>query len=82
MAPQQVTERYIRMLLVTGKNDRYEIVTVGRQIASVDNIPVGSYYGVAVAVPTEDFRELLGIGATPSAALRRALEKDGVTFRG
>ncbi len=82
MAPQQVTERYVRALLVEGKNDRYEIVTVGRQIAAVDNIPVGTYYGVSVAVPSDNFRELLGIGATPVAALRRALEKDGVTFRG
>lgn len=79
--PQEVTSRYSNSLLRDGKNDHYEISLVQRNIAQVDNIPVGTYYTVVIAEPTEDFRETTGIGATPIMALSRALAKAGVTFR-
>lgn len=81
MSPQNVTDRYINNLLRNGKNDDYETHTISRQVSTVDNIPVGIYYTVNLAKPAADFQEFIGIGATPNAALRRALEKDGVTFR-
>lgn len=80
-APQSVTDRYTRNLLISGQNDRYEIVTVSRQINQVDNIPTGIYFTVTITVPTANFIEHVGLGATPVCALRRALEKAGVTFR-
>lgn len=81
MSPQNVTDRYINNLLRNGKNDDYETHTVSRQIATVSNIPVGIYYSVTVTKPAADFKEFVGIGATPNEALRRALQQDGVTFR-
>lgn len=81
MKPESVTDRYINNLIRRGKNDTYEIERIQRDIASVDNIPVGVYFSVALSVPMEDHRQILAIGATPLAAIQRALEKDGVQLR-
>lgn len=79
--PQEVTTRYLNNLLREGKNDKYEIRLVQQNISHVDNVPVGVYYTLAIVEPSDDFRETIGIGATPIAALTRALTKSGVTFR-
>lgn len=80
-SPQNMSSRYLRKLLVEGQNEIFELVRVERRINQVDNIPIGIYFIVTIANHTDDFKEVSCVGATPEAALRRALESSGVTFR-
>lgn len=79
--PQNMSSRYVRALLVEGKNDLFELVRVERRINSIDNIPIGIYFIATICSPTNDFTEASCVGATPEAALRRVLAAHGVTFR-
>lgn len=77
--PQQVTSRYVRNLLIKGKNNEFSIREIRREYTTIDNITVGIYYLAEV-------KERTGItekaaGATPEQAVHRALAKHGVTFR-
>lgn len=77
-APQKVTSRYARNLLVKGKNNEFELITVLNQYAIVDELQVGRYYEVRIV------RLHIGhvaMGVTPEQAVHRCLEKHGVTFR-
>jgi hypothetical protein len=77
-APQKVTSRYVRNLLVKGKNNDFELMTILNQYAIVDELQVGRYYEARVV------RLHVGhvaMGVTPEQAIQRCLAKHGVTFR-
>lgn len=81
--PTAVTERYVSNLLKRGTNNDFRICTIYRQIAIEDGCCVGVYYQVMLASTTQspESDKIRGVGLTPASALRRALEKFGVTFR-
>ena len=81
MTPQQVTPRYITNLLVKGKNEDYELISLEHQNAMHDNIIVGSYYNITIRQPLPDHSSEIASGVTPHQAAERALTKFGVTFR-
>jgi hypothetical protein len=77
-APQKVTSRYARNLLVKGKNNEYVLEYITRRYSMVDEITVGDYF-LAEITQLNVRRE--AAGATPEQAVNRCLEKHGVTFR-
>lgn len=79
MIPQQITHRYVNRLLTEGRTPDFDISTLSRRDNLASNEVVGHYYEVTVIDHAEGIR--LGVGATPIAAVRRALVKFGVTFR-
>lgn len=79
-APQAVTERYVSNLLHNGRNKEFDICEVQRCSWMVDDQDVGCYFYIKITTATKD-RVSDSNGATPAQALRRALEKLGVTFR-
>jgi hypothetical protein len=78
-APQAVTERYISNLLKGGINDAFEIRELISKDSVVDGVIVGCYYEVTIGAINKPY--VSAVGATPMQAVRRALEKHGVTFR-
>lgn len=80
-APQSVTERYITNLINYGRNREFDIVKVTRETTTVDDQQVGVWFSSSVAKGTDLVHDKVGCGATISQAVRRALEKHGVTFR-
>lgn len=80
MNPQSVTERYIHRLLTRGRNDIFELESVTQRVATHDNIPVGIFFEANVK-RSLGFENQVAAGATPREAVRRSLEKHGVTFR-
>jgi hypothetical protein len=76
--PQKVTSRYIRNLLIKGKNNEFEILGMKRDYSMIDGICVGHYFMIDTKGVGGRFS---AAGATPEQALQRALEKHGVTFR-
>lgn len=79
-APQVVTERYVTNLIHYGRNKEYSIQQVRQHPSMVSGDAVGVYFEVIVrGDPFTD--DQIGRGATIQQAVRRALEKHGVTFR-
>lgn len=76
--PQQVTSRYIRNLLIKGKNNDFKVMTVLAQYAMVDELQVGQYYEARIVKLNIGH---VAMGVTPEQAIARCLEKHGVTFR-
>jgi hypothetical protein len=78
--PQNVSVRYSRNLLVEGRNSHFEIESVRQQIAkSPGGLPCGIYF-VAEVKNYPSFEISRAEGASPEAAVSRALEAFGVTF--
>lgn len=75
--PQNVTSRYIRNLLVEGKNDDFEL----DRVVQMPSAPIGFHYRATIKVPKSDFAEQSAVGATPEQAIHRCLGAHGVTFR-
>jgi ssDNA-binding replication factor A large subunit len=80
-APQQVTERYVSNLINYGRNREFEIVEINQQAAIAHDEVVGFYYEARTNTANGEVKGVAGRGATISQAVRRALEKHGVTFR-
>lgn len=79
--PQNVTIRYATNLLNEGANDTFELDAVAQMVNKVPGGDiVGFYYEAAVKIKT-DFETQKAAGATPRQAVKRALEKHGVTFQ-
>lgn len=78
-APQQVTSRYARNLLVKGKNNEYHILKIERKNHMIDGVWIANYYTVEI-VSTHGMNET-GVGASPENAVNHCLNKLGVTFR-
>lgn len=87
--PQNVSSRYINNILRDGFNSLFQLTALERQSMTVpesDEI-LGYYYcarvvsptGVPCTAPLAETQP--AFGATPSQAVRRALEKFGVTFK-
>lgn len=82
--PQAVTERYVTNLINYGRNREFDIASISRQITQKDGIVVGVYFDAILTCPDsgeEGHKTQMASGATISQAVRRALEKHGVTFR-
>lgn len=82
-APQGVTQHYISNLINRGRNREFDIASIARQITVHDDVCVGVYFEVVITRPNELelVEKVHASGATISQAVRRALEKHGVTFR-
>lgn len=82
--PQAVTERYVSNLIHYGRNKEFDICSIQRQITEDDGVVVGVYFTVMIRLqiaPEGSADKIIASGATISQAVRRALEKHGVTFR-
>lgn len=79
--PQAVTERYVTHLLNRGQNRDFQILHIYKKASWIDQHYVGAYYEATICSHVPDAPGETGTGASPSQALRRALEKHGVTFR-
>lgn len=78
--PQAVTERYVSNLIHYGRNKEFDIFKVLREDSIVQDEHVGVYFEVCITTSLND-STIWARGATISQAVRRALEKHGVTFR-
>ncbi len=78
--PQAVTSRYASNLLVHGSNDVFGLMAIDTHATVVNGTNLGTHYSATVATDFEPDGKI-GYGATPLAAVRRALEMWGVTFR-
>lgn len=81
-APQQVTERYVSNLISNGRNKEFDITTIAIRDAyasGISNEHIGYYF--TATINGSPGTTQCGAGATISQAVRRALEKHGVTFR-
>ena len=79
--PQQVTERYVSNLIANGRNKDFDIDIVQRNPHVVDEVHIGYYYQVRIETAGLGGKVAYGVGATIAQAVRRCLEKHGVTFR-
>lgn len=82
--PQNVSERYVNNLLRNGKNNLFFLHYMQLENAEVDGHVIGQYIRVELCAHnkfTQPSPAWQGVGATPSQAVRRALEKFGVTFK-
>ena len=77
--PQKLTLRYCRNLLANGENRHFTVQGLTRLPAEVDGIFIGYYY--LVALTDYSSKRYEGVGTTPAIAVRRTLEKAGVTFK-
>jgi hypothetical protein len=77
--PQNMTSRYARNLLNNGRNNDFTIVDLQREHTMVDEVLIGYYY--TVAITGGNGKKIIAVGATPTQAVTRCLEKHGVTFR-
>lgn len=77
--PQQVTSRYVRNLLVKGKNNEFELCSLTRQYHDIEGLCIGIYYQTVIK-STDHFKHV-AVGVTCEQAVHRCLEKHGVTFR-
>jgi hypothetical protein len=78
--PQHVTSRYVRNLLVKGENNEYVIINMNRRTNMVDELIIGYYYATELTTLGTRITKM-AIGVTPEQAVRRCLEKHGVSFR-
>lgn len=78
--PQAVTERYVSNLIHYGRNKEFDIEGIRKLYSKDDGQVVGIYFlayvDTSIGGSTKE-----APGATISQAVRRALEKHGVTFR-
>lgn len=76
--PQAVTERYVSNLITNGRNKEFDVNTIVQRTHHVEGEPCGVYFTAVI-----DYQKVSrdAHGATVSQAVRRALEKHGVTFR-
>jgi hypothetical protein len=86
--PTQVTERYLSNLLHYGRNKEFDIGQINRELSRTDDEEkeiVGVFFTVRLihgsGLEATGATTKVASGATISQALRRALEKHGVTFR-
>lgn len=84
--PTAMTDTYATNLLRDGKNDLFDLIELDRKVCHAAEDPdviLSTYYSASVIVTPKDTEPSLitGVGPTPRAAVRRALEKHGVTFR-
>lgn len=82
-SPQAVTERYVSNLISYGRNREFAILKITMHHAIANEEIVGEYFTVKLdRYPfVEDTKPTEASGATIALAVRRCLEKHGVTFR-
>lgn len=78
--PQAITERYVSNLIHYGRNKEFEINDLRKFYSKVDNSVVGIYFTVWIDTATGGECQEAS-GATIAQAVRRSLERHGVTFR-
>lgn len=78
--PQAVTERYVSNLLNHGENNDFRFIALETHTTMAEGESIGWHYKLFLRSVANNEVEV-GYGDTPSFALRRALEKFGVTFR-
>ena len=79
MIPQQVTSRYVRNLLVKGRNNEFILMDILRMHHEVDSVIIGHYFDATVK--SNENQKRTATGVTPEQAVERCLAKHGVTFR-
>jgi len=81
--PQQVTERYTNNLIRNGQNDQFVLSYSRSQRNYAPDRSFLGYMFEARVLPQDSnvSSEDPSFGATPSQAVKNALEKYGVTFR-
>jgi hypothetical protein len=77
--PQKVTSRYVRNLLIKGRNNEFEITILEKQYTMVDDLQIGNYYMTHIKQFGASVQKAVGV--TPEQAVQRCLAKHGVTFR-
>jgi hypothetical protein len=78
-APQQVTSRYARNLIIKGKNTEFHLLKIERHNHWIDGAWIANYYNAEI-VSTNGMSHTAA-APSPEMAVNRALEKHGVTFR-
>lgn len=78
--PQAVTNKYTHNLILTGSNDVFAVDFVQSEPNVVNGDVIGHYFAARVIFKS-DQTAMRGHGATPRQAVRKALEKFGVTFK-
>lgn len=77
---QAVTERYVSNLLRDGQNNEFVMQSNCAHNTEVEGVRIGIHFRAEVyEVGHSVLKD--GFATTPASALRRALEKFGVTFR-
>lgn len=80
--PQAVTERYVSNLIHYGRNKEFDIMNITQNNNMVGDEVVGVYYSVLITSHEAGQQpHQRANAATLALAVRRALEKHGVTFR-
>lgn len=77
--PQNVSNRYANAILTNGSNRVFSLMALDTHATIQNNVNLGTHYSATVAIDLEPYSKC-GYGATPLAAVRRALELWGVTF--
>ena len=77
--PQNVSIRYANSILTNGSNRLFRLMRLQTCATLVEGVNIGTHYSASVAGDTED--SLVGLGATPLAAVVNALTHWGVTFQ-
>jgi hypothetical protein len=77
-APQNITSRYTRNLLVKGINNEFHLAMVKRESHFIDKVWIANYFVVELL---QGGLSKTGVGATPEQATMNCLVKYGVTFR-
>ena len=76
--PQNLTDRYVTNLLHHGRNATFDLSALTQCDSVVKQETVGCYYE---AVVQHLMQHESACGATPVVAVKRALEKHGVSFK-
>jgi hypothetical protein len=74
-----VTSRYVRNLIIKGRNNEFHITSIIQKYSMVDELAVGHYYEASLKKLFSMSHEAVGV--TPEQAVRRALGKFDVKFR-
>src|SRR6266496_27991 len=75
--PQKVTSRYVRNLLIKGRNNDFTINTIERFYHQIDNVVIGNYFNATLTGSSQHRQTATGV--TPEQAVYRCLIKYGVT---
>jgi len=78
MIPTESTSRYASNLLTNGSNADFTLLTCFRKDNIIRNQIVGGYYECDIRHLSETKS---GVGATPLAAVKNALNSFGVSFK-
>lgn len=78
--PQAITDRYVSNLLSAGHNHEFRIDSILCKPFCEAEVVCGYYY-IATLIAGDNSIMATSPGSTPHQALRKALEKAGVTFR-